>query len=113
MQERGPGYQHENSCTKNVPLASLENQLLNSASSYFHSLFSFVLASVGELTAVSADKYFIASLFFWRSSQAFLFIVLHRIDNLECFTSVNTSTVGVFYTEAKKIAFLVTVSVSC
>lgn len=56
-----------------------------------------------------ADKCFIASLFFWRSSQVFLFIVLQRIDSLEHFASVNTSSVGVFRTEAKKIAFLVTV----
>jgi len=58
-----------------------ESKLLNAASSYFRSFFSFLLGSVGELTAVSADKYFIASLFFWRSSQVFLFIVLQRIDS--------------------------------
>lgn len=69
MQERGASYQHENSCAKNVLLASLENQSCK-IPSYFNSLFSFLLDSVGGLPSVSDDIYiyiyiynFIASLF--------------------------------------------------
>lgn len=62
MQERGPGCPHGHSCARNVPLASRGATLVKLHFFYLHSLFW--LDSVGELTALSADKYFIASSFF-------------------------------------------------
>lgn len=77
-------------------------------STFFNLHSLFWLDSVGELTALSADK--ICVIFGDLTRFSYLLDCIESImDNLGHFASVNTNTVQVFCTEAEKIALLVTV----